>query len=84
MKKPMMLLSVLAPVLLPCLVFGIEAATPTASVGVMEWVMMNKIAVLTLLLAISEFLALIPGIQGNGILDSIIKLLKAVATPPKR
>jgi hypothetical protein len=32
--------------------------------------------ILAVLLGISESLALIPGIKGNGILDSLIKVLK--------
>lgn len=38
----------------------------------------HKILILTVLLGISESLALIPSLQANGILDGIIKVLKAL------
>lgn len=59
--------------------FGDAAATtPAATTTVVSWFSENGTMVLLALLAISEVLALIPGLQGNGILDAIIKLLKSM------
>lgn len=43
----------------------------------MEFITTNWAVIVTALLAISEVLALIPALKGNGILDTIIKLLKS-------
>lgn len=42
----------------------------------MQFVIENKTVILAAFLAISEVLALIPGIKANGIFDGIVKLLK--------
>jgi len=42
----------------------------------MQFVIENKTVILAALLAISEVLALIPGIKANGIFDGIVKALK--------
>lgn len=42
----------------------------------MQFVIENKTAILAALLAISEVLALVPGIKANGIFDAIVKGLK--------
>jgi uncharacterized membrane protein len=44
-----------------------------------SWIMNNSGTIFGALLAISELMALIPAFKGNGILDSIIKALKALA-----
>jgi len=56
-----------------------QAATTTTDTGAIAWITANSAAIFGLLLAISEFMALIPGLKGNGILDSIIKTLKALS-----
>lgn len=38
----------------------------------------NRVLILTVLLGISESLALIPQLKANGILDGLIKVLKAL------
>lgn len=66
-------------------VFGADAvapaavAVPAASNSTMAWIMANATAIFAVALAVSEFLALIPGLQGNGILDAIIKALRSLA-----
>jgi len=55
---------------------GTTPATATASPSIMAWLQTNQAAIFGLALAISEFLSLIPGFKGNGILDTIIKALK--------
>lgn len=42
----------------------------------MEWVQANWGYIVAVLLAVSELLAVIPQLKGNGILDSIVKVLK--------
>jgi len=71
--------------LIVCLIVAVapcvagQAATTTTDTGAIAWITANSAAIFGLLLAISEFMALIPGLKGNGILDSIIKTLKALA-----
>lgn len=55
------------------------AAAPATSSSTMAWIMANATAIFAVALAVSEFLALIPGLQGNGILDAIIKALRSLA-----
>lgn len=57
-------------------VFAEDAASTATSTDVFTWFAINGAAVLGVLLAISELLALMPWFKGNGILDSIIKGLK--------
>ena len=58
---------------------GADATAPAATGGALAWFSDNKVAVIAAALAISELLALVPGLKGNGILDSIIKILKVVS-----
>lgn len=44
----------------------------------MAWLLAHGVEVLVALLAVSEGLALLPGLKANGILDGAIKGLKAV------
>lgn len=44
-----------------------------------DFITAHKTEILAAALAVSELLALIPAFAGNGILDSIIKLLKKPA-----
>lgn len=46
---------------------------------VYQWLMANYGLVLAVLLGISESLALIPQLKANGVLDWLIKTLKALA-----
>lgn len=57
--------------------FAADATTTAAAPGFMDWLAQNKAVVIGAALAISELLALIPGIKGNGILDMVINLLKS-------
>lgn len=53
---------------------------------VIDWLMANKVVLVTLLLAISEVLALIPQLKANSIAQAIfngIKWLYGWATKPK-
>lgn len=43
----------------------------------------NRVLILSVLLGLSEALALIPSLSANGILDGIIKLLKALKGSPQ-
>lgn len=66
------------------LAFGadvVPVAVP-AQTGVISWFQANTNAVLYMALVISEVMALIPGFQGNGILDTIIKALQALGAKP--
>jgi len=45
----------------------------------MSFVIEHKVEILAALLAISEVLAFIPKIQGNGIFDGIVKAIKALS-----
>jgi hypothetical protein len=45
----------------------------------LEWMQTNSAYIIAVLLAISELMALIPALKGNGIIDSVIKMLKAMA-----
>lgn len=64
--------------------FGADAAPAAvpASTGIFAWFQSNTNAVIVVALAVSEFLSLIPAFQGNGILDTIIKALKALSAKP--
>lgn len=43
----------------------------------------NRVLILTVMLGVSEALALIPSLSANGILDGIIKVLKALRGSPQ-
>jgi hypothetical protein len=47
----------------------------------MQFLMENKVAVLGALFAISELLALIPGIKSNSVFTLIFNLLKSAVVP---
>lgn len=74
-------------ILLACsIAFGTEAPAPAIaaqSPSIMTWIMSNSAAIFGVCLAISEFMALIPGFQGNGILDAIIKALTVLSKKPE-
>jgi len=58
------------------------AAAPAAAAAdpsLFAWFVANKAAIFGVALAISEFLTLIPGFKGNGILDTIIQALKVLS-----
>lgn len=60
----------------------VAAAVPVAPVvGFLDWFKQNTAAVLGAALALSELLSLVPQFQGNGILDSITKALRALSKP---
>lgn len=54
---------------------AVAAPAPVSLVG---WFSSNEVPILKLALALSEFLALFKVFQGNGILDTIIKGLRAL------
>lgn len=75
---------VLLLVMLASVAMGVDAVpvpvpAPAVSISVLDWFKANTAVVIGLALAISEVLALIPGIKGNGIVDAIIKALKVLA-----
>lgn len=80
-RKVMMLLTLtlLFVVTVTLAAFGADpapgAAAPVAP-ALADWLMLNKAAIFGVCLAISEFLSLIPGFHGNGILDTVIKALR--------
>lgn len=47
--------------------------------ALIDFIVANKVVILGAALAVSEALALIPGLQANGFLDGAIKLLKKLA-----
>jgi hypothetical protein len=49
----------------------------------MQFILENKLVILAVLLAVSEGLALLPGLKSNGILDGVIKFLKALGAKDK-
>lgn len=53
-------------------------AAPVPAPTLFSWFNANSVPILALALVISELLATIPGFQGNGILDTIIKALRAL------
>lgn len=53
-----------------------DSALTIANPSVLDWFRLNIVAVLTVLLALSELFALMPWFKGNGILDAIVKILK--------
>jgi len=55
------------------------ATTAAADPSLFAWFVANKAAIFGVALAISEFLTLIPGFKGNGILDTIIQALKVLS-----
>lgn len=60
--------------------FGADAVAPVvAAPSFMAWMQAHTTEIFGLALIISEFLALIPGFQGNGILDTIIKALRVLS-----
>lgn len=54
---------------------AIAAAATVADAGATTWIA----AILGVLLAVSELLALIPGVKSNGIFDAVYKGLKAIS-----
>ncbi|MDD5107576.1 MAG: hypothetical protein PHC49_18430 [Desulfuromonadaceae bacterium] len=59
------------------------AAAAAQTPSILTWAMANSAAIFGVALAISEFLALIPGFHGNGILDAIIKALSTLSKKPE-
>lgn len=62
--------------------FGADAVAVAPAPSIMEWFIVNKAAVFGAALALSELLSLIPGFQGNGILDTIKKALVQLSGKP--
>ncbi len=85
MKKMFVAKSVMLAVIIcaiaPLAFAADPAATTTAAAdpSLFAWLIANKAAIFGVALAISEFLTLIPGFKGNGILDTIIQALKVLS-----
>ncbi len=86
MKKMSVVRSVMLAVIICSIApfaFAADPVTTTAAVAadpsLFAWFVANKAAIFGVALAISEFLTLIPGFKGNGILDTIIQALKVLS-----
>lgn len=81
MKKLIFMMTMIAFAMIAVTVpaMAADVVAPSPATGFVGWVMANTTAIVVVLLAVSEFLALIPGLSGNGILDSIIRILKSMA-----
>lgn len=88
MKKIISLLVLIALIIIAAVAFGADAAlvaAPAAApiaqgVSILEWFKQNASVVLACALAVSELLGATPWFKGNGLLDSIIKSLKYLAS----
>jgi len=67
------------------LALGADVAPIVAvpSPSILDWFAVNKAVIFGAALAISELLSLIPGFQGNGILDTIKKGLALLSGKPQ-
>lgn len=82
----LLLIAIIAMAVCCTMVFGADTAatttavatTTTQSVTFLSWCQAHTAAIFGIALAISEFLAMIPSLSGNGILDAIIKALKVL------
>jgi hypothetical protein len=80
--KKIFLFMVVCVAMLVGVCFGadvVAVAPAPAPVGFLDWFKANTPAVLGVALALSELLSLIPAFKGNGILDTIVKGLKALS-----
>lgn len=75
-----LLLSILIIAVVSAVAMAAEAVAPASAAGQtsVNWFVANATPLLGSALAISESLALIPGIKENGILDIVIKLLSLI------
>lgn len=84
MKRIISLLVLIALTIITALAFAADppataAAVPVPSTSFMAWFSVNENAILKFALSVSEFLGVFTMFKGNGILDSIVKGLKALS-----
>lgn len=81
MKRFIALFTFIILTIVAAVCFGADAAVPPVAPtpSLLGWFKANEAVILAAALGISELLSLIPGFKGNGVLDTIIKALRALS-----